>query len=56
MTLLIIIASIIVYGCAGAVVCGVYDDFFNINNYVVFWPVIVIRKTFESLFKRKDIL
>lgn len=54
MSLLIILASFIVYCCAGAVVCGVYDDFFNINTYVLFWPFIVIGKTTKGLLKRKE--
>ena len=53
MTLLIILASFIVYCCAGAVVCGIYDEFFIIDSYVLFWPFIVIQKTTKGLLKRK---
>ena len=50
MDILIALASFIVYGCVGAVICGAYDDFFNINRYVLFWPFIVIGKTVKKLF------
>ena len=53
MTLLIIFGCIIVYACAGAVICGVYDEFLYMQEYVLFWPFIVVAKLFKKWFGRE---
>ena len=54
MTLLIICGYIIVYCCVGAVVCGVYDEYADIQDYTLFWPFIIIAKTFKKWFGREE--
>ena len=51
MFFLTIIGSIMVYTCIGAFVCGAYDEFIEMDRYLMFWPFIVIEKTIRKLFE-----